>query len=272
MTELELANMALHLVGAEKIDALSDNTKRAILMNDLMSPIRKEVLELGKWTFARKRVKLGGRTTAVTAEQVIPTSDEIDWGTSAHGYQTGDEVVFALVAGTVPAGLVDGTTYYVIRVDAYEIKLATTWTLAIAGVTYVDITTAGSGTFTLTPTAPVFQYTYRYALPTDYLSFVREYYGYTFETEGRYMLSDESELNLIYIVDEEDESIFTPNFNKAYYLTLAAYAAYSLNNNTTQKESLLIEADRYISDARCLDSQSTKPEDYEIDTFLDARL
>lgn len=70
---------------------------------------------------------------------------------SAHGYYTGLQVA-ASTTGTLPGGL-SATNYYVIRVDADTIKLATSAALAIAG-SAVDITSAaGGGTHTLTPAA-----------------------------------------------------------------------------------------------------------------------
>lgn len=56
--------------------------------------------------------------------------------------------------GTLPAGLATSTTYFVIRVDqnAGTFKLATSLANADAG-TAIDITSAGSGTHTITPTA-----------------------------------------------------------------------------------------------------------------------
>jgi len=56
--------------------------------------------------------------------------------------------------GTLPAGLSLATTYFVIRVDqnAGTFKLATTLANADAG-TAIDITDAGTGTHTITPTA-----------------------------------------------------------------------------------------------------------------------
>lgn len=51
--------------------------------------------------------------------------------------------------GTLPAGLSLATNYYIISVDSSQAKLATSLANAIAGVA-IDITTAGSGTHTLT--------------------------------------------------------------------------------------------------------------------------
>lgn len=70
---------------------------------------------------------------------------------TGHGFQTADgPVMLTNVGGALPTGLAVDTNYWIIRVDADNIKLAATRALAIAG-TAVDITAAaGSGTHTLT--------------------------------------------------------------------------------------------------------------------------
>lgn len=66
----------------------------------------------------------------------------------AHGYITGTKVA-ATTAGTLPTGL-SATNYFVIKVDADTLKLATSLANAVAG-TAVDITAVGVGDSTLTP-------------------------------------------------------------------------------------------------------------------------
>lgn len=66
----------------------------------------------------------------------------------AHGYITGTKVA-ATTAGTLPTGL-SATNYWVIKVDADTLKLASSLANAVAG-TAVDITAVGVGNSTLTP-------------------------------------------------------------------------------------------------------------------------
>jgi hypothetical protein len=62
----------------------------------------------------------------------------------AHGYSTGDRIRVSSTT-TLPAGISAATTYFVIRVDANNFKIATTDALATAG-TARDITDTGTGT------------------------------------------------------------------------------------------------------------------------------
>jgi len=66
----------------------------------------------------------------------------------AHGYVTGIKVA-ATTAGTLPTGL-SATNYWVIKVDADTLKVASNLANAVAG-TAVNITAVGVGNSTLTP-------------------------------------------------------------------------------------------------------------------------
>lgn len=101
----------------------------------------------------RSSFPLGGgtaRTRTMTfdgASAVDPATDQITV-TSNDWLHTGQAV--ALTGGSLPTGL-SATTYYVIRVSATVIKLASSVANANEG-TAVDITADGSGTCTLTQT------------------------------------------------------------------------------------------------------------------------
>lgn len=58
---------------------------------------------------------------------------------TSHGLVTGDKVTYTDGGGTAVVGLTDGGTYYVIRIDANTLKLASSYANAIAG-TAIGIT------------------------------------------------------------------------------------------------------------------------------------
>lgn len=64
---------------------------------------------------------------------------------TAHGLTTGDKITYTDGGGTAVVGLTDGGTYYVVRVDADNIKLATSYANAIAGSPTTIAITSGSG-------------------------------------------------------------------------------------------------------------------------------
>lgn len=65
-----------------------------------------------------------------------------------HAFATGDAVRLKLVSGTFPSGVSEGTTYYVRNLSTSTISLHSTAALAVSGAA-VDITAAGSGTFSI---------------------------------------------------------------------------------------------------------------------------
>lgn len=84
-------------------------------------------------------------TTAGTDGGVNITTNRMT--STTHGYITGDPVIYR--DGTLAvAPLVDGTIYYVIKVDANTLQLAETQALALAG-TAIDLTDHGTGTQSL---------------------------------------------------------------------------------------------------------------------------
>lgn len=64
---------------------------------------------------------------------------------TSHGFTTGDSIVYKNGNGTNIAGITDSTTYYVILVDANNIKLASTLDNANGGVV-ISLTAVGTGT------------------------------------------------------------------------------------------------------------------------------
>jgi len=121
-------------------------------------------------------------------------------------------------------------------------------------------------------TAPAFGYLYRFAIPADFVNVVSEYNEYKYKREGAWLLSDASELNVVYAKDEADPTIYTAAYTKSFALTLALEASYSLNQDKALGRQLAEEKFRIVEDARFADSKGSTPEDYEINDFLDVRL
>lgn len=89
------------------------------------------------------------QTSITFADTAINTgTDTIN--STAHGFDDLEPVIFDNGGGTSPSPLVTGTVYWIILVDANNVKLATSRDDAVAD-TAVDLTTTGSGSsFSLT--------------------------------------------------------------------------------------------------------------------------
>lgn len=64
---------------------------------------------------------------------------------SAHGLQTGDGPVRLTTTGTPPGGLATGVSYWVIRVDADRVRLASSFLAAVETPAPIDVTSTGTG-------------------------------------------------------------------------------------------------------------------------------
>lgn len=96
----------------------------------------------------------GVRRALTVADTTFTTTHAAETLTAAgHGLLTGDgPIQLSNVGGALPAGFSAATDYYVIKVDANTIKLASTLANAYAG-TAVAISGDGTGTHTLADTA-----------------------------------------------------------------------------------------------------------------------
>lgn len=94
-----------------------------------------------------KRFEARTNITVSQTTETFTADDATDELTVAREYTTGEKVRVSS-AGTLPSGLSSGTDYYVIKVDATTIKLATSIANAHQG-TEIDITSTGSGTHTI---------------------------------------------------------------------------------------------------------------------------
>ena len=102
---------------------------------------------------------------------------------TGHTYSTGDAVTYQEGSSAV-GGLTDNTVYYVIKVDANTIKLATNSSNATAG-TAINLTSQGGGTHklqTLTDLVVGYEYEYAVELPKIYVTRVE---GEKVRTETR---------------------------------------------------------------------------------------
>ena len=133
------------LTGLSAAITVLDNADGTITLTQLAygpttNPVPKNVSEAGAGSIA------GVQTTAGVANKVDVDNDQIT--ISSHPYVTGTKVAATTSAADFPSGL-SATNYWVIKVDANTIQLATNLANAADG-TAVDLVDIGTGTHTLT--------------------------------------------------------------------------------------------------------------------------
>ena len=129
-------------------------------------------------------------------------------------------------------------------------------------------------------TAPVIEYTYAYALPSDCLRVLKIHNGTTdsiktaldYKLEGRNVVTDEGTVYLIYIALDTDPNNYDAYLREAISHQLAADLAYAITNNATLSKNYMARADERLREARFVDATENSLDTVEANEFTDARL
>ena len=129
-------------------------------------------------------------------------------------------------------------------------------------------------------TAPVVEYTYAYALTSDCLRVLKIHNGTTdsikpaldYKLEGRYVVTDEWTVYLIYIALDTDPNNYDAYLREAISHQLAADLAYAITNNATLSKNYMARADERLREARFIDATENSLDTVEATEFTNARL
>lgn len=127
--------------------------------------------------------------------------------------------------------------------------------------------------------APVWQYEYKYALPTDPLCLrvldmkERQAGGYTFKIEGRWLLTDSPTCYITYIAQITDINEMDILLCEAIAARLAADICYALTGSSSQQADMWQLYEQKIRQAKSIDAQEGTAETEESwsNTFLLSR-
>lgn len=122
-------------------------------------------------------------------------------------------------------------------------------------------------------TAPTFDYLYAFTLPTDCLRVIRPpTYALDWQIEGRKILTNEGDtLNLKYIADIEDTSMWDASFYNVVASAMAVDICEKLTQSNTKKQYCEQAYTEDVRMARKLDAFETGPEEAATDGWLVAR-
>jgi hypothetical protein len=129
-------------------------------------------------------------------------------------------------------------------------------------------------------TAPVVEYTYAYALPSDCLRVLKIHNGTTdsiataldYKLESRNIVSDEGTIYLIYIALDTDPNNYDSYLRESISHQLAADLCYAITNNATLAKNYMARADERLREARFIDATENSLGTIEANEFTDARL
>lgn len=130
------------------------------------------------------------------------------------------------------------------------------------------------------PTAPLFGPNFRYALPADFLRLADvkdlELNGWTIEGSpagGRWLLSDDdAPVNLVYIADVVDVSLYPAKLARAMGFAAAALLSPSITQSESKTEAMEAKAEKKLGEARLVDTQNDSPTEWDSDVWLRSRV
>ena len=129
-------------------------------------------------------------------------------------------------------------------------------------------------------TAPVIEYSYAYALPSDCLRVLKIHNATTdsvasnldYKIEGKNIVTDETTVYVIYIALDTDPNNYDAYLREAISHQLAADICYAITNNATLANNYMARADERLREARFIDATENSLDTVEANEFTDARL
>lgn len=105
--------------------------------------------------------------------------------------------------------------------------------------------------------APLFEWTYQYQLPTDpYCIRVLDVYNSvsSWKVEGRYLLTNDATVNIVYIGRITDPNVYSPMLKEAIALKLASDICFEITGDAKLIGLFKNEYQKTLAEARSLDS------------------
>lgn len=221
MTETEIANLAISLLGGKKLSNIdTDTTPQALACQKWFDAARDECLASHAWNFAIKRHRATLSWNALSGTAITDSSGLVKITDTAHGLSTGDRIHVRNVTGVSAAN----GTWYVTRIDDDNFTLDD----SVFSGTYTDDT----GEWIK---APLFGWDYQFAKPADLLRVVNlnghegnEDDSRPYEVEAGYILTDEDTMKLRYVYQNTTTTEWDQSFINAFAFLLASYIAQDL--------------------------------------------
>jgi len=122
-------------------------------------------------------------------------------------------------------------------------------------------------------TAPAFEFSYQYNLPSDCLRVLQmENMDMFYQIEGGKLLTNEGTAKILYLARVEDVNLFDSMFIEALSARIAAELAVTLAESNTLYSNMMEMYQRKLADARSMDAQESGYREIIADTWLDSRL
>ncbi|MCU0521342.1 MAG: hypothetical protein MUF84_11700 [Anaerolineae bacterium] len=248
-SRVRIYNLALTKLGVtERLTTYSDDTVEAGAFNAVWEQVLHEVLELGEWRCARRRVTLERDTDSIEGasqeEPVVITA-------TAHTFLEGDLVKITDVAGMTE---LNDNTYMVRNVDTDDFEL---WdengTVELDGSAFAAYVSGGT-----IWRVPNWNYAYMFKLPDDCMKVIEIESGETdWVEENNFLLTnyENDKLSILYIAYISDPTKFSPLLADCVATRLAGVCCMALSKSLEKQRVLDAEFAAILSLARGQDAR-----------------
>lgn len=250
----EIVNAAFIKIGAPKVANLSGTDDPTVAANARLEPCKKACLRRHPWNFAVKRDTL--TPTYVTVSAVSNNGTLVRLTATSHGASTGNRVTVEDVTG------VSGT---------WVVTVINANTIDLVGSTYSA--SMALGTTPRLTIAPRHGWTYRIALPSDCLRVltINDRPASEFLIEGRFVVTDASEIDLKYIFNVTDYTAFDVLFDEFFATYLAWDICYRVTQSSTLKGQLADDLRTQMASARFTDATEDPTMFLDASDWIDSR-
>lgn len=120
-------------------------------------------------------------------------------------------------------------------------------------------------------TTPLFDFSYAYELPSDYVRIRRIQNDPRYKIKGTELHTNQASALIEYVSKVTDPTKFDSMFVTALALRLGAALAYPLAGSESRAASLGAQYEKYIKEAKRADGQEGTPDSLTADLFVDSR-
>jgi len=284
LTKVDVCNVALGMIGATRITALTQAIEEARVVNNVYDSVRDEVLMEHPWSFSQKRVALTDMTRTAQDDWVTLTAYVVD------------DIV--LSANGLYYKCLIAHTSGVFATDLAAVKwvLYTTWVTGTAytigtkkynaGIEYSCLVNDTAAALFTTDLALVYwvatelvvdmddELSIIYYLPTDFLKVnALSYDKAVYRLIGSRLYTDTEDLKIQYTFINDTPSTYSGQFQTALATRLAAEICFNITQSMTKAMELLKKYESIdLVRAMSSDSQQGTPESITADEWENARL
>jgi len=265
-TETDAANSALMKIGEARLSDLDTDTGDvAARCREQFDKLRQEVLRAHPWNCAMRRAKLRQLSADITN---ATTGDPVAI-TASNEFEDGDHITIEDVEGMTE---LNDEGYLVANATSVDFELLDEDGEDVNGASYTAYDTGGTARRT-----PAFQYEYMYEKPTSCLRIISmvdpddDSIEYDHAVEGGFVLTDEDECYVKYIIDLTDPDKWDAMLREAFAFRLAAELAYSLSGSKTLADKMDQKYSDMLDAAWSADGQEGCLQVVDMDDWIDAR-